>query len=93
MNFSEGLLYEILYVYVSNVVFFFFKFYIKEIGKVERLIFVLFFFLRGGGVVLIFFFLLCLWICNFFFFCRDGDKMVLIVEKKISELEMGLLYL
>lgn len=55
MNFSEGLLYEILYVYVSNVVFFFFKFYIKEIGKVERLIFVLFF-LRGGGVVLIFFF-------------------------------------
>lgn len=56
MNFSEGLLYEILYVYVSNVVFFFFKFYIKEIGKVERLIFVLFF-LRGGGVVLIFFFL------------------------------------
>lgn len=67
MNFSEGLLYEILYVYVSNVVFFFFKFYIKEIGKVERLIFVLFF-IRGGGVVLIFFFLLCLWICNFFFF-------------------------
>lgn len=55
MNFSEGLLYEILYVYVSNVVFFFFKFYIKEIGKVERLIFVLFF-LRGGCVVLIFFF-------------------------------------
>lgn len=68
MNFSEGLLYEILYVYVSNVVFFFFKFYIKEIGKVERLIFVLFF-LRGGGVVLIFFFFYYVYgfvICFFF---------------------------
>lgn len=68
MNFSEGLLYEILYVYVSNVVFFFFKFYIKEIGKVERLIFVLFFFLRGGGVVLIFFFCDVYGFVIFFFF-------------------------
>lgn len=58
MNFSEGLLYEILYVYVSNVVFFFFKFYIKEIGKVERLIFVLFFFKVWGCSFDIFFFIM-----------------------------------
>lgn len=92
MNFSEGSPYETLHAYVSNAVSPFFKSYIKETGKAERLIFVPLF-LRGGGVVLILLFLSCLWICNLFFFCRDGDKMAPTVEKKISELEMGLLHL
>lgn len=52
MNFSEGSPYETLHAYVSNAVSPFFKSYIKETGKAERLIFVPLF-LRGGVVVLI----------------------------------------
>lgn len=34
--FSEDLFYEMLYFFISNVVVFFFKFYIREFGKVDR---------------------------------------------------------
>lgn len=48
MNFSEGSPYETLHAYVSNAVSPFFKSYIKETGKAERLIFVPLFFKVWG---------------------------------------------
>lgn len=72
MNFSEGSPYETLHAYVSNAVSPFFKSYIKETGKAERLIFVPLFFLRGGGVVLI---------LLFFIMSMDLYKFVLFLQR------------
>lgn len=71
MNFSEGSPYETLHAYVSNAVSPFFKSYIKETGKAERLIFVPLF-LRGGGVVLI---------LLFFIMSMDLYKFVLFLQR------------
>ena len=86
ISLSEGSAYETLHAYVSGAMAPYFKSFVRESGKADRC---------DVAILIIFLTYFLFLTLHFLMFAltRDGDKMATSMEKKIAELEMGLLHL